>query len=153
MKYFIVLIFVFISVVGFTQQDSLKFLRDSMFLSKQHFIFFEFDKATIREESFPVLDSIALYLSENSYLKIEIQNHSDGRGSEKYSRRLTVSRARSVRDYLINKGVSEERLKAQGYEGTKPIIAMSEILKMKSKEEQEVAHQRNRRTEFVVIGE
>ena len=85
-------------------------------------IHFETAKATIKPESFPILDAVAGTLQGNpDILQVEIQGHADERGSDDYNLKLTDDRAHSVLKYLINKGVDPARLDAKGYGETKPI--------------------------------
>jgi outer membrane protein OmpA-like peptidoglycan-associated protein len=67
------------------------------------------------------------------------------------SRRLSLSRAQSIVDYLIGKGISADRLKAVGYGAVKVLVSDNEIDKLKTPEEKELAHAKNRRTEFKIL--
>jgi len=101
-----------------------------------------------------ILDKIVKLLEINDNIKIELSSHTDTRGSDEYNMRLSKARAQSCVDYIISKGISRDRIIAQGYGETRPIVPDSEINKLKPKsEEWEAAHQRNRRTAFRVIGE
>lgn len=107
-------------------------------------IYFELNKADIKPESYPVLDSIALFLNEYPNVKIEIGGHTDSRGSDEYNLKLSQARAEAVRDYLIKvHNISPERLIAKGYGKTRLLI-------YPEKTEQE--YQMNRRVEFTILG-
>ncbi len=82
---------------------------------------FDFDKATINPALFPILDEVAGYLKDNPDVKIEIQGHTDSRGSAEYNMRLSEKRADSVKKYLEERGISGNRLEAKGFGLTKPI--------------------------------
>lgn len=84
-------------------------------------IFFEFDRAVIRPVSFPILDTVAQVLRDYPDINVEIQGHTDSQGNDDYNMRLSQSRAESVREYLINKGIDSRRLTARGYGETRPI--------------------------------
>lgn len=114
-------------------------------------VLFEFDKSTIRAESYPYLDSIADFLVKNKTLCIEVGVHSDTRWSEKYSTCLTCKRAKAVEIYLIEKGIDPDRISSKGYNDKEPLITDAEIKKLKSLNDKEKAHQTNRRTEFKII--
>jgi len=115
---------------------------------------YDFDKATLRPKSMEVLDKIVKLLEINDNIKIELSSHTDTRGSDEYNMRLSKARAQSCVDYIISKGISRDRIIAQGYGETRPLVPDSEINKLKPKSpEWEAAHQRNRRTAFRVIGE
>lgn len=97
------------------------------------------------------LDYLYQTLIENPNLVIELMAHTDTRGSAAYNQRLSQQRAQSCVDYLIEKGIAAERLQAKGYGLSSPIISDSEIAAMETEEEQEAAHQKNRRTTFRVL--
>ncbi|MGQ0828246.1 MAG: OmpA family protein [Bacteroidota bacterium] len=105
---------------------------------------YDYDKATLRPASKKILDDLTDFLNLNNNLSIEISSHTDERGSDKYNLRLSQERAKSVVDYLIEKGIAPERLLAQGYGETRQLV-----LKAKTEEE----HQKNRRTAFRPIKE
>jgi OOP family OmpA-OmpF porin len=82
---------------------------------------FAFNKADLTTTSRPVLDDVAASLQKHPLLKVEIQGHTDSTGPADYNLKLSDRRAASVRDYLIEKGVSAERLTSKGYGLTQPI--------------------------------
>ena len=84
-------------------------------------IFFEFDKSTILQQSYFELRSLISLLETYPNMRIEIQGHTDGKGSDSYNQRLSENRAKAVTDYLISKGISEKRLQYKGYGKTMPI--------------------------------
>jgi OmpA-OmpF porin, OOP family len=85
-------------------------------------IHFEFNKATIRAESFPILDAVRDVLTNHAAMTLEIQGHTDNVGSASYNMKLSQSRADSVRAYLVLHGIEESRLKSVGYGLTQPIV-------------------------------
>lgn len=110
-------------------------------------IYYDFDKAYIRNDAEEPLTRMIKILDDNPDLVVEIGSHTDARGTDRYNIRLSARRAESVVKYLINKGIDANRLQAKGYGETQPTNdCMDEI---PCSEEQ---HQRNRRTEFRVIG-
>ncbi len=115
---------------------------------------YDFNKASLRPKSMEILDKIVDLMVLNDNLQIEINSHTDTRGSDKYNMKLSQGRAQSCVDYMISKGISKDRVKAQGYGETKPLVSDEEIAKMVPKSEEfEAAHQKNRRTAFKVTGE
>jgi OOP family OmpA-OmpF porin len=114
---------------------------------------YDFDRATLRPESQKILDDLAKFLELNDNISVEISSHTDARGSDKYNERLSQDRAKSCVDYLISKGISPDRLVAKGYGEKQPLITEADINKLPTKDEQEAAHQRNRRTAFRPIRE
>ena len=109
-------------------------------------IYYDYDKATLREESLPVLDKLVSFFEENNDLKIEIGSHTDSRGSDKYNADLSQRRAQSVVDYFIAKGVPTSQLSAKGYGETKITNRCTNGVECSEDE-----HQKNRRTTFRVI--
>ncbi len=85
-------------------------------------IHFEFNKDRIRPESFAVLDAVVDVLNKNPDIKIEIQGHTDNKGSAPYNKDLSNRRAGSVRTYLVAHGVSASRLTSSGYGMERPIV-------------------------------
>ena len=131
-------------------------------------IFYDFDKAVLRDESKLALDSLVMLLKDHPNIVIEMASHTDRVGSEKYNQGLSQRRAQSVVDYLIANGIPRERLKPTGYGESRPktvtkrihsqypqfeegVTLTEEFIKTLSKEDQQAADQVNRRTEFQVI--
>jgi OOP family OmpA-OmpF porin len=85
-------------------------------------IHFEFNKATIRAESFPILDAVQQVLVSMPKMTLEIQGHTDNVGSAPYNQKLSQSRADSVRKYLESHGIDGSRLRSVGYGLTQPIV-------------------------------
>ena len=85
-------------------------------------IHFEFDKDVIRRESYPILDAVAEVLQKNPNMRIEVQGHTDNKGSAAYNLKLSDRRAASVRKYLVGKGISSDRLVSHGYGLTRPLV-------------------------------
>lgn len=85
-------------------------------------IFFEFNKADLMSESFNELDRLYDILVENKNMKVEIGGHTDDKGSDDYNQNLSNSRAKSVVDYLVSKGIKSDRLTSVGYGESKPEV-------------------------------
>src|SRR5690554_1854837 len=110
-------------------------------------VFFALAKADIKKESFDLLDEIATVINDNPRIKkIEIQGHTDSSGRASFNDKLSEERAKSVHDYLVNKGVDAERLTYKGYGSNQPLVPVAEG----EKESSEVAAQ-NRRVEFIIL--
>lgn len=105
-------------------------------------VYFEYDKAIIMKKSYPILDAVAATLQGNPGINlIEIQGHTDERGDDAYNLDLSDRRAKSVREYLISKGVDANRLTAQGYGETQPL----------DRNHNEAAWAKNRRVAFLIL--
>lgn len=109
-------------------------------------IYYDYDKATLRPESLPVLDSIRIFFTENPDLTVEIGSHTDSRGSDEYNLKLSQARAQSVVDYLVSKGIPSETLKAKGYGETSPVNKCTNGANCTEEE-----FQLNRRTTFRIL--
>jgi OmpA-OmpF porin, OOP family len=83
---------------------------------------FEFNKDKIRAESFPVLDAVVDVLNKNPKITLDVQGHTDNRGSAGYNKDLSNRRAHSVMRYLITHGMASSRLTATGYGMERPIV-------------------------------
>jgi len=101
-------------------------------------IYFDFNKARIKPVSYEVLNQVAQVLLDHSTMAVRIEGHTDSRGSSHYNRRLSRRRAKSVRRYLIGKGVDPGRLSAVGYGEDRPIDTNRTA----------AGRERNRRVEF-----
>ena len=85
-------------------------------------ILFEFDKATIIETSKPELDKLAKFLISNHQYSIDIMGHTDTKGSTEHNLKLSQKRANSIKQYLTEKGVNNDRIYAIGLGSKHPIV-------------------------------
>jgi len=90
-------------------------------------IFYDYNQATLREESFPALDDLVAMLNDNPYCTIELSAHTDRVGSQSYNLDLSQRRAQSVCDYLISKGIAADRLEPVGYGKSEPVVVDEHI--------------------------
>jgi len=97
------------------------------------------------------LDFLLELLNANPNLVVELQAHTDTRGSDAANKELSEKRAKTCKDYLIANGIAADRLQSRGFGEEKTLVSDAEIAAMATKEEQEAGHQRNRRTEFAII--
>lgn len=104
-------------------------------------IFFDYNKATLRSESYVELNNLLKLMQENPTLVIEISGHTDNRGTAEYNKKLSNDRAHAVVDYLISKGIPASRMTYAGYGFDKPIAP----------NDNEANMQLNRRVEFKII--
>ena len=131
-------------------------------------IFYDFNKATLRPESETALDELVKLLDENPNVTIELSAHCDYKGSSEYNKGLSQRRAESVVNYLIEHGISSDRLSPVGYGKEKPKtvrkrltekypwlkegdVLTEDFIKQQEEKNQEICNQLNRRTEFIVL--
>jgi len=131
-------------------------------------IFYDFDKATLRPESKDALVELIILLEDNPNVTVELSAHTDRKGSDEYNMNLSQRRAQSVVDYLIAGGIEKERLTAVGYGKSAPKTVSKNTAKKYDflpegqvldaafigtlkPDQQEIADQINRRTEFRVL--
>ena len=112
---------------------------------------YEFAKWGLLENSKDSLDYLYNILIDNPTIIIELQAHTDSRGSDADNLVLSQKRAQSCVDYLISKGIDKKRLVAHGYGETRLKLTDAQINNMPTQAEKEAAHQKNRRTEFTVL--
>ena len=104
-------------------------------------IFFDYNKATLRPESYPELDKVVEMLEANPTLEIEIGGHTDDRGSEEYNQQLSKGRAEAVRQYLLDNLIEAERVTSHGYGESQPEVP----------NDSEANWQINRRVVFTIL--
>lgn len=104
-------------------------------------IFFDYDKTSLRTESYVELTNLLNLLQNNPKLKIEISGHTDNKGSASYNKNLSEGRAQAVVSYLISKEIEVDRLRFAGFGFQYPIAS----------NDTDEGRQLNRRVEFKVI--
>jgi len=132
-------------------------------------IFYDYGRWELRPESMVSLDKLVETLNDNPNITIELGSHTDSRGTDAFNYELSQKRAQSVVDYLIEKGIAPDRLKAKGYAASSPKVVDARIAEsypflkegatftdeyinaLQTDEQKEVCHQLNRRTEFKVL--
>jgi len=104
-------------------------------------IYFDFDKTTLKSESFIELNKVVDFLKQNANISVEIAGHTDSKGSDSYNLNLSQGRSQAVVDYLVSQGIDKSRLQAHGYGEAKPIDT----------NDTEEGQANNRRVEFTVL--
>jgi peptidoglycan-associated lipoprotein len=104
-------------------------------------VFFNYDQFKIRADMRLNLDQVAQYLLENQRIRVQIEGHSDERGTPEYNIALSHKRSQSVKSYLLNLGVSASRMQTVSYGEERPLDTRS------NKE----AWQQNRRAKFNIV--
>ncbi len=106
-------------------------------------VFFDTGKSTLRPKSYATLNNLVELMKAKPNLIIEISGHTDSIGSAESNLRLSSDRAKSVKNYIVNKGVSEKRIQTKGYGDTQPIAP----------NHTEEGRQQNRRTMVKIISD
>lgn len=131
-------------------------------------IFYDFGKWTLTPQSETGLQALVKLLNDNPNITIELSAHTDYVGNNESNKSLSEKRAQSVVDYLINAGIAKARLTPVGYGEEQPFVVdapttkkypflkaetalTEEYIKTLPPEQQNIANQINRRTEFKVI--
>lgn len=104
-------------------------------------IYFEFNSSELLAISYAQLDSLSQILAEKESIRIEIRGHTDNIGSDNYNKKLSVDRAASVYNYLIEKGIPKTRMK---YRGFGPMVPVADNNTEKGRE-------LNRRVEIMIV--
>ena len=103
---------------------------------------FDTGKATIKPASNELLDEVGQVLVQHPEMtKVEVQGHTDNRGSAALNKTLSQARAEAVRKALLKRGIAAERLVAQGYGADKPLEG----------NDTDEGRQKNRRVQFVIL--
>jgi len=105
-------------------------------------VFFNTNEWELKPISQVELNKLFTLLQQNPKMRIEISGHTDNVGSEEHNRVLSEKRAKAVFDYLVSKGIQEDRMRFAGYGYAKPITT----------NDTEEGRAANRRTEFTIIG-
>jgi outer membrane protein OmpA-like peptidoglycan-associated protein len=106
-------------------------------------IYFDFEKATFRTDSYGELNKLETMMKQNQNLKVELSGHTDFVGAKKFNKRLSEKRAAAVKSFLVSKGVDTRRIKTVGYGEERPLA---------SNDDEKEGRSLNRRVEFRVLG-
>lgn len=109
-------------------------------------IYFDLDKSTIRPDAAAELDKLVLVLKQHPLLKVEISGYTDSQGYAAYNIGLSQRRAEAARNYLINKGISADKLTTKWYGKTHLVNHCTDGVNCTGAE-----HQLNRRVEFRIL--
>lgn len=105
-------------------------------------IFFDVNESALKAESLTELENIRAILVGNPRMRIQVNGHTDNVGDSRYNLALSLKRAQSVVEYLVDHGIPAGRLEARGYGSERPLV---------SNDDEEEGRQINRRTEIEII--
>lgn len=147
-----ILILVFLSSFGFSQPFNLTdtSVKVGQF---QHLyeIHFELASANLQSSGLIQLDSLFKFLKNNSKIKIELAVHTDFRGDDNQNLALSKQRATSIQKYLVDNGISADRIKAIGFGENKPVIEYEDWKKLADTHRCGYYGRSNRRVTIVII--
>lgn len=83
---------------------------------------FDFDKATLRPDSMPVLEQVRLLFANEAGYSAEVGGHTDNQGARDYNMKLSAQRADAVKAWLVSKGIAAARITTAGYGDTRPVV-------------------------------
>ena len=104
-------------------------------------VFFDFDKAVLKPESFPELNRIRDLMKEKTGMQIEIDGHTDAVGTDEYNMGLSERRARAVINYLAEQGIEKARLNVKYFGESQPLDSNETVS----------GRRKNRRVEFKIV--
>lgn len=104
-------------------------------------VFFDVNRFDLKKESDPELTKLVALMKGQPGLKIEVSGHTDSTGDKKANLLLSENRAKSVRDFLVAKGIPTERITYKGYGDARPVAS----------NDTEEGRAQNRRTEFTIL--
>ena len=102
---------------------SIKSMREKETAIRLNNIFFDFDKATLKPESYPELNRLAEILKKNPDVKAEVGGHTDNKGTHQYNLDLSKKRTQSVVEYLVSQGCNGATLSSKGYADSVPVAS------------------------------
>jgi outer membrane protein OmpA-like peptidoglycan-associated protein len=106
-------------------------------------VLFEFDKANLKPGATRSLTNVAQFLRENAERQITIEGYTDNVGSDAYNRELSQRRADSVRDFLVQSGISADRITARGLGEEYPVAS----------NDTQAGRQQNRRVQIIIVND
>ena len=103
-------------------------------------VMFRQSTAVLMEESNAALDEVVSLMKENPQMEILLTGHTDNQGNSKANIKLSRERVEAVENYLISRGISEDRIEGKGYGPTRPVASNAS----------EETRKLNRRVEFII---
>ncbi len=104
-------------------------------------VFFDVDRYQLKEKSKTELDKTVRFLKQNPQTRVEISGHTDNSGAARHNQELSLNRARAVYQYLLNAGITADRMTFKGYGSSKPVAP----------NDSDQNRQLNRRIEFKIL--
>jgi OOP family OmpA-OmpF porin len=84
---------------------------------------FDFDRSTLKPDGKRMVDEAVTLMTDKSDLRVSVEGHTDSIGSDAYNQRLSERRAKTVRDYMVSRGIDASRITARGFGESKPVAS------------------------------
>lgn len=107
-------------------------------------ILFDFDKHNIKPQAAFELDKLVQLMKKHPEMVIKVEGHTDNRGSAAYNMNLSNRRAKSTVQYVISKGIAKDRISGEGFGESRPAVDCGANCT-------EAEHQKNRRSDFIIV--
>jgi outer membrane protein OmpA-like peptidoglycan-associated protein len=107
-------------------------------------IYFDFNKWNIKDKAAKVLDVLVELMKKYPTMEVQIGAHTDSKASEEYNMTLSENRAKATVDYIVSKGIANDRLTYKGFGESMPLVNCGDKCT-------EAEHAKNRRCEFKII--
>lgn len=130
---------------GDNQDDAILRKDDKTYIKTQQ-IHFDYNLWYLRKDVRGRLEIVIQVMKKYPDMKIEVGTHTDNRGNDRYNLELSQKRANSVKEFLVENGISEDRVKAIGYGESKPLVQCET-----ESDCTEQDHEQNRRCEFTIL--
>lgn len=127
-------------------QDDPIFRKDDKSFIKTQQIHFDYNLWYLRKDVRGRLEIVIQVMKKYPDMRIEVGTHTDNRGNSRYNMELSQKRANSVKEFLVENGISEDRVKAIGYGESKPLVQCET-----GSDCTEQDHEQNRRCEFTIL--
>lgn len=109
-------------------------------------IYFDFDKSDITSKAEVELQKLVVLMQQNKQVKLEVRSHTDSRANDAYNMALSEKRAQATIYYLVEQGISRDRLSGKGYGESQLLNHCSNAVKCTAAQ-----HAKNRRSEFIIM--
>ncbi len=112
-------------------------------------VYYDYDKDALKAESVASLDSLVQFLNDNPAFTVEVYSFADAKGNEEYNKKLSLRRAESVVNYIVNAGIEQNRITAKGFGESMPAAPNT----MANGKDNPTGRAANRRTELRIISD
>jgi OmpA-OmpF porin, OOP family len=144
-----------LSFCGYSQDSGFSFTDSVFTVGATKNVYIDYccnAHSLLKPQNMPILDSLVSFLKSNEQLVVEIQLHTDIRGTDKFNMTFSAANAEGLKYYLMENGIDTRRFTTKGMGERYPIYKQAYIDKNSNKEIREKLHAINRRTAIVIVG-